>query len=271
MVAKRKNIKHFDQMSNKAFIQFMDGVSGYNDVNLKVNMKLDGFLASFGKDEDGRVWLQTGKSEKIYDPQDFLTYTRNKNKDRSGEEYATLIKRATCYKRLLFHIQGHCVDLKPGDFATCEVFDKNQATCIASSTSTQYKFVNVKYNARKFPEDYTLYVYNTNTDLIGKKYFNIEFRDPNIWNGFVKISDTVMEVWHCFEKSLKKSRLDKASAWIMKNLKAEVADDISNYSLIKEKSLQLGASEGIVIFSIPDDGVPYKIITPSFREMVKKS
>jgi len=259
-------------MSNKDFIKFMNEAEGYlNAPPLKVNLKLDGCLVSFGMDEDGRIWLKSGKSKKIYDEGAFWKYTQSKIAfDRNSEDNQKRLKRASDYDYFLGYLKKNEIGLKPGDFVVGELFNRFGAVLsCGTGMASRLKFVHLEYLASEFPKHYTIYIYNTNTNLESKIFDTIEFRDPCIWVGFQHLSEDLMNIWKTFKKDLSASRLTKHASWILKKIKEDISKEIYKYH-VKQAS-KLGACEGIVIMPVPENGKMWKIINPSFREMVKKS
>lgn len=276
-VGKRKNINHFDEMPQKDFVAFMrEAEKGDGKVMVDINMKLDGCLASFGMDVDGRIWLKSGKSDKIYTVGDFTTYTRKKYNGQfwhssKAEEKEQIFRRAQGYDNLLDRLQTTEVGLTPGTYLVGEMFNTYMATHKFGTCKSRSKFVNLWYDSDQFKVDCVFYVYETNiAQTIDSRRF--AFRDPKIFSGDVEINSFNMGVWDGFRDNLSKQSLSEFYKWIARNMKRDIAEDIFKQPIINERAHQLGACEGIVVSRIHDTSKKqFKIITPSFREMVKKS
>lgn len=277
-VGKRKNIKHFDEMPHKDFLALMQEAC-FNDgvIPVRVNMKLDGCLVSFGMDEDGRVWLKSGKSPKVYNYGDFYRYTANKYKEpcwhpTQYEERDAIFKRARCYDNILERLQTTDVGLTPGTYLVGEMFDTYQATHQFGTCKSKTKFVNIWYDNEPFKNsDCTFYVYETNIaqTIDGRRF---SFKDPEIYVGEIEIYADIMSIWDMHLDAFKKRSLNFYHQWIARNLKRDIGESIFNRSDLYEAAHQLGACEGIVVSRLNDTSQKqFKIITPSFREMVKKS
>lgn len=271
-VGKRKNIKHFDEMSHKDFVALMreaEGNEGY--LMIDVNMKLDGCLTSFGMDEDNRIWVKTGKSDKIYNVGDFFHYTRKRNfyKNLDPEEFEKVSQRAKEYDTLLETLQRIDVGLTPGSYLVGEMFNAHMATHHYNDSKS--RFVNLWYDSNQFKKDYVFYIYEANIlNVISGREF--EFRDPKIFSGDIQIDPFIMSIWLGHRYDLAGCQLNEYYKWIARNMKRDIAEKIFKHGIINERAYQLGACEGIVIRRILDaDNKQFKIITPEFREMVKKS
>jgi hypothetical protein len=276
---KRKNIQHFDEMSNKDFHLIMDEILDYGSIKLEANHKLDGFFSSAGRDFDGRIWMASGKSGKIYDGKDFVRFAQAKHKEKNTPQSALSVDRSIRYRNLLELFQKEDPEwLKPGDWFTGEWFDTMGVTqSFGSYGPHTVQFVNLKYHYAKFADRLTVYVYETNNPRIvgqefGKGWSNkVEFRSPVLfYKNYFEIDPNIFETYEHYQDTLRKSKPAYWDSWILQQMKRCIGEQLlADIERIYDLTNILGATEGVVIKTIT--GKKYKLITPEFRKLVKKS
>lgn len=281
---RRQGIVHFEKMKDEEFIRFLkqtrDEFKGVLK-DMKVVGKLDGAGFRFGKDENGRIFVEGSRTGPIFDEGAFTAYATNKG---SRPEVLSI---AAHYDNVLKFFKGSSLakSLPDDTKVIIELFYNPMATIEDNGIT----FVTVKYDRNKLGTHLSIAPYDVvrasdgephpDKDAILKKLYSLSTKevmviDPNLSMGQIDISGTIktLESLLDVDLSILKSRkkVDKERKDSLKALIQSAKDDLAAYILnhkeIYGKDKMGDEIEGIVIHI---NGIPYKITTPKFKAAIK--
>lgn len=186
---KRVNMGHFRNIPDDLF-QCLK-----NDGPDKLTLKLDGFLASFGRNASGDPFFESARSGPIYHIGAFEHYTISKNKT------AESISRAKHYDALMEYIFNSAVmeSLPKSSKVTGEFFYMPMATEVDNEF---VKFVSVPYMKSKLGTHLTVFPYS------GPEIFHFSTSEFKIISPLVNSLD----------KTIPNSDKDNVASFIINNL-----------------------------------------------------
>lgn len=283
---RRQGIQHLQQMSPEKFIAWMQLVK--NEMggilkNIKCVMKIDGLGFRFGKDLNGKIFIEGSTTGPIFDDNAFSAFARNKTDD------VQIISRAIHYDNILKIFKTtEFMNVVPNNVKIVAELFYNP---MAEETNTGIKFVTISYDKKKLGSLMTILPYTVLDAQSGQEHQNkasilnelykestekIKIIDPNL--KFTEIDITTFadaaSVYDNESLEILKSRkaMDKTAKQNLLNIIQKIKDDLAEYILQHpgiEDKFKLGPSiEGIVLH-LPNNQngntLPYKIITTDFK------
>lgn len=259
---KRSSIPHFQDMKDSDFLDLINSLNHYKGIlsQYSANLKIDGFSFKFGKDENGKIFVESANSGPIFKDNIFSNFAKLNRKDSPESQ-----QRSKSYDRLfkLFKSIPWMKDLPDNTKIYCEIFFNEMAT----KTKDGLKFVTLEYDSSKLGKVLTIMPYQVFESDSGDP--NPDYREILDWlykqsTPDIKIINTKLETKPIDLSSLIKSILNMREG--DPRLKAEkdrIANYILNSSSIKGKDILGKNSEGIVINI---KGQNWKITTPEYKE-----
>lgn len=283
---KRQDIKHLEKMSPLEFLRLARMIikeKGGKLEEIPVSLKVDGFGARFGKDEDGKFFFETSRSGPIQSRGAFSAFHANR-----GTTDNEVISRAKHFDELYDKLEDSPIwhHLPKDTKVVCEILYNPLATFTEDGGA---KFVSVKYDKAKLGTLMTIVPLKierasdgsdvVEAPIIFRAMLNlstneIKVVDPHLGRLSVDVSaalqplsllnDEVFEIL----KSLKHKDRDARKEY--EALIQKVKDDIAAQLLrepIQDKD-KLGSDiEGLVL-RIGDHMV--KVTTPEFKDSKRK-
>lgn len=175
---KRQGLTHLRNMKPVVFLDWLKSVRDeakgiIGKKNTRVAAKIDGSAFHFGKDENGRPFIEGARTGPQFDPGVFSAYAKTKNADNPN--LGEIMIRAQQYDDILksFISSSKTKKLRdaiPNDAKVyCELFYTPMASF---SDETGVQFVTVKYDKAKIGRLMTLSVYAIRTSSTGHVHLN---------------------------------------------------------------------------------------------------
>lgn len=277
----RQGIIHFQDMKPLESYKFLKNLStnfAGQLKNIPITLKVDGASFRFGKDENGKFFVETGHSGIIQKEKAFSEYTKDNTTDK------VRIERAGHYDEIYKILKDSEIweDLPNNTKIICEILYNP----MASDEDNKLKFVIVKYDKAKLGSLMTIVPISAIetssgktkdksilTDLINQSNSKIKIIDNklpdlsiNLKTQLAPLSFIEKDVEEIL-KSRKASDKDKKQEYIdiLNAIKDEIATEILK-SPIKGKNILGTDNEGIVLEL---DGKFYKMTTNKFKNAKK--
>ncbi|WEM34319.1 hypothetical protein [Xanthomonas phage X1] len=272
---KRKNMKHFREMNDRVFCEW---ILGYEVDQLDLSWKLDGFFLRFGKDKENKPWFQTARSPVLYDPMEIIWHSLEKGYDHTG------MSRAEVYFHLIKTIwDSNIMNHLPEDSGfECEVFDKSMS--VLNRENNTRTFVNIPYDEEFFKTDLTLAIYKLIEAATAETWIDGYYCDLNLDDNIqtfgtrFKIDFTAKYYFECGVKGItgngkllpileSRRQADRETKLGMKAVIATLKDQFCYYVLKQAQDHhKMGKNfEGVVITV---NKTEYKIVTDYFRDLI---
>jgi len=278
---KRKGIVHLQKMKDLEFIQFIRklGTEFQNTLgDVKVSLKVDGAGFRFGKDEHGKLFVETSRSGPIDKPGAFSAFVKAKGGN------AGMLNRAKHYDDIYnIIINSNFIKGLPKDSKVIAEIFYNP---MADDAGDTIKFVNVAYYKSKLGSLLTLILFDVTTASTGEPHPNkesimeflydqstseIKILSPNlVVSGDIDITGKVDPIDELDDEAIRvlssRKHIDrprkKEIQQVIQGVKDKLADYILNHPNILGK-YDLGKEiEGLVL---DVDGENYKVTTPQFK------
>ena len=278
----RVGLAHLQKMNDMDFINFVREMKTelkgkLNDVRL--DLKVDGLGARFGKDASGRPFFESSHSGPIFQGGMFSRHAESKG--FTGEK----LERARHYDSI-FHaiVNSKFVEELPEDTKVeCEILYNP----LAEITETGLKFVTVSYDKRALGKLMSIVPFQvsiaSNGDphpkedsilnmLMGHSTSTVKFINRRLTqNGEIDVNAIIDPVMSINDQSLailsSRKAADREEKIQLKTFLQTVKDELANFIITHPNILgkdMLGKDvEGIVIK--PKTGVPFKVTTPEFK------
>ena len=277
----RKSMAHLSAMKPEEFVNWLKTIKREARgilSNYKTSLKIDGLGYRFGKDENGRVFVEGSRTGAITDSGAFSHYAKTNNRPDS------VIARAYHYDDMLeVFKRADCMKVLPNNTKViCEILYNP----LAEEDSTGLTFVSVKYDKSKLGSLMTVIpikIVNANDgkprddsdEILAKLYKQsnneIKIVDPTLSMGSIDIN-AIIDTLETLDDSalvIIKSRkaIDKIVKENILNIINKAKEDFVAH-LLKHPEIvdkfRLGPElEGITL-DIPDKGT-FKLIDPAFK------
>lgn len=282
---KRKNMVHLEKMKDVEFVKFIQKVQ--NELkgklkNINVSLKVDGLGFRFGKDSNGRPFVEGSRTGPIFEPKSFSNYVKSKGKD------GVMLQRAYHYDDLYdIFINSNLMRVLPNNTkVVCEVLYNP----MGDYTDEGISFVKVAYDRNKLGNIMTVVpisVLDSDTNASHPSERQILDRLYNQSNNDIKIIDPSLNVSSDIDisgvispiKSLddevirilqSRKKVDKPAKESYKNIIANVKNQLARYLIKNEKikgSDKLGPEMEGLVFEIGDQLV--KVTSDEFKMKMK--
>ena len=143
---KRKGIVHLEQMKSSDFIQMIKHLKilcpdGIVKKELEISLKVDGLGFRFGKDANGRPFIESSRSGPVFHSGVFREYTRSRTSNLQS------LYRAECYEQLFdFFSTSSLMNVIPDNRKiVCELL----YSPLGVQRDNKIRFVNVEYDKDK--------------------------------------------------------------------------------------------------------------------------
>jgi hypothetical protein len=281
----RESIIHLQGMKDVEFIHFMRSVKSELKGKLKnipVALKVDGFGFRVGKNESGKVFVESSRSGPIFDSGAFTAFNKSK-----GVTDPIILERSAHYDDVLEHFKSSkFAAVLPVD---SKVVVETLYNPLGKEEHDWIQFVSVKYDKSKLGSLMTLFplkvlvsstgethpdeanilksLYATSNDSIKVLNPTLRMKEIDI-SGFLSpldsITDRTIEIINSRKAVDKEEKL--AVKAMLQKLKDELAEYIISHQNIQGKDMIGKNLEGIVM-KISDKLV--KITTTEFKNRVK--
>ena len=277
----RQSMIHIQNMKPVEFVNWLKTVKREaNGIlkNYKTSLKIDGLGYRFGKDENGRIFVEGSRTGAITDSGAFSHYAKTNNRPDS------VIARAYHYDDMLeVFKRANCTKVLPNNTKViCEILYNP----LAEEDSTGLTFVSVKYDKSKLGSLMTIIpIKIVNADdgkprddsneilreLYKESNDEIKIVDPTLSMGSIDINAIIdtLETLDDSALTIIKSRkaIDKVAKENILNIINKAKEDFVAH-LLKHPDIvdkfRLGPElEGITL-DIPDKGT-FKLIDPAFK------
>lgn len=278
---RRQGIIHFYDMKPVEFINWAKNLkTEFKGIlkNIKVNSKLDGLGARFGKDVSGRIFFEGSRTGPQFEPKAFSNYARGKGSS------ADVIERSCHYDDMLeiFQKAPFMKSIPNNTKIICEIFYNP----MAELTDSGIRFVTITYDKKKMGKLMTIAPYNALLadsgdphpdeaeiikNLINESSDDIKIISPSLKMGEIDLSAMIDPITIFDQESIEilQSRkaihreIKQSLINIIQAAKDQIADYILNHPGIEGK-FNLGPEiEGIVMWL---DSGPHKITTKDFQQ-----
>ena len=280
---RRSNMVHFQDMKPIEFINFLREIKdtmGGKLTDLKTVMKVDGLGYRFGRDRNGRIFVEGSRTGPIFDDKAFSTYAKEHSIDPE------VIARAEHYDDILslFKNQSFMRVVPDDRKVVCEIFYNPMAV----ESETGITFVTVEYDKTKLGKMMTILPYNVTVastgdpapdeqriinDLLSQSNSDIKILNPRLKMGTIDINafiDPVLSLGpNAINVLISRKAVDKPSKEIILGVINKAKDELAEYLLDHPEIVgkyNLGPNiEGIVLHI---RGKVFKITTPEFKSKI---
>jgi hypothetical protein len=279
----RSNMIHFQDMKPVEFINFLreirDTMGGKLQA-LKTVMKVDGLAFRFGRNNEGKIFVEGARTGPLYQDKAFSDYAKLNSIDPD------IIARAEHYDDMmsLFKNQSFMGVVPPNRKVVCEVFYNPMAT----QTETGITFVTIEYDKSKLGSIMSILPYGVYEASSGevapdeatilaalykKSNSDIAIINPQLKMGTVDVNaflDPVLALGpNALNVLVSRKAIDSEAKQLILSVVNTAKDKLADY-LLKHPEIfgkfRLGPNiEGIVLHI---RGKVYKITTPEFKSEI---
>lgn len=292
--SKRQGIEHFKKMKDIVFLNWMKQLQEKDfvlDNDLNFSIKVDGLGFRFGKDASGRFFVESSRSDPIYDSGTFMKFTQNQP---SVDEVK--LERAQQYDEIFDVLKASdMVHVLPNDTKiVCEMLYHSMAT----KTDDGLVFVNIAYDQKKLGQKMTIVPIvclqsstgevRSDQDKIMDQITATSNAEIKIVHPTLKLDKTIniasivdLKSWPMsidsalqLITSRKVSNKDqkKELSTFLEQIKNNIGKFILSHSHIRSKASILGKNIEGIVFTLQDDSgekTLYKIIDEDFTRSMK--